>query len=189
MVFLSICRIPPASLPSSVSLPPLYKSKAVYDGLTKAITVGTIVGLAALLAFISWLAITEPKPASSIALVVVYVVVISIMVVPFLFSPKGFYVTPQGVVVKRVLRSFLIPHAEIKRVERVSWTWRGIRLRASGGLYGYFGLFWLSELGRVWMYVTNRRSLVLIESRGGVKYIISPEDPDSFVEILRRFKP
>jgi hypothetical protein len=120
--------------------------------------------------------------ASTIVLGLTFGILISL----YLFSPRGFELTLSGVVVRRVLRSFEIPYKEIVEAGRVSWTWRGIRLFASGGLYGYFGLFQFSGLGRVWTYVTNRHKLVLIRTRDGTLYMLSPEDPDIFLEKLRR---
>ncbi|MEM3885608.1 MAG: PH domain-containing protein [Candidatus Methanomethylicia archaeon] len=58
--------------------------------------------------------------------------------------------------IKRCLRSILIPYSVVSGVRRVSWIWRAVRFCANGGLYGFFGLFYVQGLGRVWMYVTDR---------------------------------
>ncbi|MHC1628747.1 MAG: PH domain-containing protein [Candidatus Nezhaarchaeales archaeon] len=186
MSWIKACRLPPAAMPlDSLSLPVLCEFKAPYDRLVKAITSALIVGLLALIVGFSYLALSEREVVDFIALAIVIVIVIPTLIVPYLYSPRAFGITAKGVLVKRPLKSFLIPYEDIASVKRVSWTWKGIRLFASGGLYGYFGLFQISGLGRAWMYVTNRDKMLLIETKRGVKYIISPSDPELFMEKLK----
>jgi len=184
--WIKACRLPPAAIPlGSLSLPALYEFKAPYDRLVKAITSALIAGLLALIAGFSYLALSEREIAGFIALAIVIVITIPTLIIPYLYSPRAFGITVKGILVKRPLKSFLIPYEDIISVRRVSWTWKGIRLFASGGLYGYFGLFQISGLGRAWMYVTNRDKMLLIETKRGVKYIISPSDPQLFMEKLK----
>jgi hypothetical protein len=65
-------------------------------------------------------------------------------------------------------------------------TWLGGRLWASGGLYGYFGIFIFKGIGKVWMYVTNRNNLVLVEDAKHKKYLISPDNADRFTYLLNQ---
>lgn len=88
----------------------------------------------------------------------------------------------KGVVVKRPLRSFIIPYNRIVLAKRLNWTWKGIRLMASGGLHGFFGLFKLYQIGNIWLYVTNRKKMIYVETDDGTKYAISPENPDEFIK-------
>lgn len=61
----------------------------------------------------------------------------------------------------------------------------GIRLWASGGLYGYYGLFYLDKLGKVWVYATRRKRVLLLKVNN--KYIISPENLEVFLKLLENF--
>ena len=183
---MSAYRFPPSSVRADSSLiPSLHSSKASYDNFVRAITLTVIIGLIALMGFISYLAYIEGGTRGLAVLVITVIIIASVIVIPYLYSPREFIITTRGVLVKRLLKSFLIPMEDIAVVKKFSWTRRGIRLWASGGLYGFFGLFKISGLGRVWMYVTNRRNTILIETRRGVKYIISPDDPQAFMEKLR----
>lgn len=188
MSWLSACRLPPSAAPVSSPFSTLYEFKAPYDRLVKAVTSGLIIGLLVLMMGISYLALSEGGDAGLLALIIVVVVVIPILIIPYLYSPRAFGITVKGILVKRPLKSFLIPYDDIVSVKKTSWTWRGIRLFASGGFYGFFGLFRISGLGRVWMYVTDRNRMLLIETKQGVKYIISPSDPDLFMERLKSIK-
>lgn len=137
------------------SIPALYEFKAPFDNLVKAVTSALVVGLITLASWISYLALNEGGWEGLVVLTIVLAVIIPIIVVPYLFSPRAFSITVNSILVKRPLRSFLIPYDDIVSVKRVAWTWRGIRLCASGGLYGYFGLFQIAGLGR---YCWWRRS-------------------------------
>lgn len=162
-----------------------YKFGAPYDCVVKAVTGTVIVGLLALFAWISCLALSEGGLIGFTVLLSLITLYFLIVFLPYLFSPRGFILTTNGILIKRHLRSILIPYDEISDVRRVSWTWRAIRLGASGGLYGFFGLFRVKGLGRAWMYVTDRSKMIFIETKQGKKYIISPSDPQTFLERLK----
>lgn len=189
--FASFCRIPPGGLPQGISSSSvLYRSEARYDPLTKLITVGVWIGLLALNSIVIYAALTEIRQQilSLILVAMTAVLTLGVLLGTYLFSPRGFELTPGGLVVKRAVRSFEIPYGEMVEAKRVSWTWKGMRLCASGGLHGFFGLFQFSGIGRVWTYVTNRHKTVLIRTRRGVQYMVSPEDPETFLEKLETLR-
>ena len=76
----------------------------------------------------------------------------SILLLPYLWSPRGYVLNGREVVVKRLIGGLKIRFSGEPR--RWRWTWRGLRLFGSGGLYGYFGLFIFKGTGRVWMHAT-----------------------------------
>lgn len=181
------CRIPPDGLqPKFASSSAIYRSRAEYDALTKSVTAACWIGLVALdllIAYVVATQIEQPVP-SAVLISAITALILGILLGTYAFSPRGFELTPSGIVIRRLARSFEIPYEEIVEVERIEWTWKGIRLWASGGLHGFFGLFQLRGIGRVWMYVTNRHKVVLVRTRRGVQYAISPEDPDAFLRAL-----
>ncbi len=188
--FTGFCRIPPGGLPLRSFYPSiLHRSGASYDRLVKVVTLLCWVGLISLDLWIIYVSYVESLPPrlSFFLVAITSVLVFGILIGTYVFSPRGYELTLSGVVVKRVLRSFEIPYGDIIDARRVGMP-RGIRICASGGLHGFFGLFQLDGLGRVWMYVTNRGNLVLITTRRGVKYIISPDNPEDFLRKLSLMK-
>lgn len=185
---LSFCRIPPKCLPSgSPGSPVLYRSEARYDPLTKSITIAVWVGIVAMVSIVVSKLPGEVHSTFELvaALLVAVGLPLGVLLGLFPFSPRSFELTMSGIVVRRLLRSFEIPYSDIVGAERAEWSWVGIRLCASGGLYGYFGLFRFRDLGMVWAYVTNRHNVVLIKTKSGTLYMLSPEDPEGFLEKLR----
>jgi len=179
----SFCRIPDGSIPrnglKSYSWIIIYKSKAKYDILTKVITyTGIILTLIIPNTWITYLAIE-----SNIFSIIIFlnILIVSILTIPYLFSPLEYIITTKGILIKRVLKSFLIPYENIEKMYNVSWTWKRIRLFGSGGIYGFYGLFKIHNLGNVWMYVTDRKKTILIKLKDGNKYMISPDDPVKFI--------
>ena len=107
----------------------------------------------------------------------------SILFVPFFWAPKGYKVKGRTVIVKRLIGDLKI-HVK-GEPERWNWTYWGLRLFGSGGLYGYYGLFTFRNLGRVLMYATNRHNLVLIQNETARKFLLSPSKPEKFIQLLR----
>jgi len=183
----SFCRIPPRALPpGSPGSITVYRSRARYDSLTLTLTLTVWILVAAIILLILPRALEEAagtmQSAGLLALTVG--IPLAALLAPLPFSPRGYELTASGIVVRRMLRSFEIPYGEIVEARRAGWSWKHLRLGGSGGLYGYFGLYTFKDLGRVWAYVTNRHNIVLIKTRSGAQYLLSPEDPDTFLKTL-----
>jgi len=165
-----------------------FYSAARYDGVVKNVTIAIwILLIAESLFFVYLFAIENPIPFLSI-LLIVFMPTISIIVltIPYLFTPKGFRLAFQGLEIERLRNTILILYNQISTVQRGKWTWKAARLGGSGGLYGYLGFYHVFGIGKVWMYVTNRHKMVLLETKKGVKYAFSPDDPEDFVFQLQR---
>jgi hypothetical protein len=104
----------------------------------------------------------------------------SILSVIFLWAPRGYELHDNLVVVKRLIGDAKIALAQA--ASRWNWTWWGLRLFGSGGMYGYYGIFMFKGLGKVRMYATNRHKLVLVADVNGRKYLLSPDEPERFIQ-------
>jgi transcriptional regulator with XRE-family HTH domain len=59
-----------------------------------------------------------------------------------------------------------------------------VRLLGNGGIFCFIGLYSNEVLGRFRTYVTNPANSIVLEF-GGRKIVVSPDDPQAFVETLR----
>ena len=100
----------------------------------------------------------------------------------YLWAPRAYTVTDNKIIVKRLIGDFQITAAQ--KPERWRWTWWGIRLFGSGGLYGYYGFFSFRDLGRVCMHATNRNNLVLVKDKKGRRFLLSPSEPGKFIQLF-----
>lgn len=169
----------------------LYEFKAPYDRLVRTVTYLIVALILVLFACISYLVMIEGGYIGILIPSLLAVLYFLIVFLPYLFSPRSYALTMKGILIKRPLKSILIPYNEITSLKKITWTsvLRSVRLWGSGGLYGFVGLFRIPDLGRVWMYVTDRSKMLLIETRQGVKYAISPSDPSMFIERVRALAP
>jgi hypothetical protein len=104
----------------------------------------------------------------------------------FAFRPAGYVVTADEVIISRPLADVHIRRADIKRVAALPARDIGgaIRLFGVGGLFGYYGKYANTLLGRMTWYATRRDTPVLVETTAGKKYILTPDNPSSFVGAL-----
>ncbi len=149
-----------------------------WDYLVKGITIIVFVLLVSLLIIFSFFI---DDPYILVSLSISYFL---ILFLPFLWSPQGYFVHNDIVTVKRLIGDKKIIVA--MEPKRWNWTWWGLRLFGSGGLYGYFGFFTFKGTGRVQMYSTNRHNLVHIRDNQGKKYLLSPKEPDRFIQLLQK---
>lgn len=100
-----------------------------------------------------------------------------------LFAPRKYIVTPTEIIVWRRGPKVVIPRDKISAVEPVKL--KGvIRTFGVGGFMGSWGRFWSKDLGSFRAYVTRGDRAVAIRDRVGKTIVLSPDDPDGFVELL-----
>ncbi len=104
----------------------------------------------------------------------------------FAFRPAGYVVTADEVIISRPLRDVHIKRADIRRVAALPARdlRASIRLFGVGGLFGYYGKYANSALGRTTWYATRRDTPVLVETTDNKKFILTPNDPSGFAKAL-----
>ncbi len=115
---------------------------------------------------------------------------IALILLTWLWSPRSYSVSAEWITVNRLVGGLRIPLTQVRELRRASADdlSGGIRLWASGGLFGYFGLFRTAKLGACRWYVTNRRNIVILSTDAGVT-LFSPDDVDGFLAALRPWAP
>jgi hypothetical protein len=103
--------------------------------------------------------------------------------------PLRFELGSDGLAVVFPARRCLVPVAEIIAAEWVTAAQLrqrfGTQLRVgAGGLWGGFGWLW-SRKGWIEFYVSTLDGFVLIQRRGGIPLLVSPEDPQRMAAAVR----
>ena len=113
-----------------------------------------------------------------------------IILVAYAYSPRGYVLEGRSIVVRRLVGQVRIALDDLREVRRVTANdLRGcLRLWGSGGLFGYYGLFSSSQLGRFTQYATNRKNSVLLIT-GTKRFVVSPDDVDAFLASIRASSP
>jgi hypothetical protein len=151
------------------------------DGTTRAVTLGTFLLLGGL-TFWLWILSGEEKEALDI---IILFLIWGPLAVTWLFAPYGYLVSREGIVIRRAAGSFTIPAREVEAVELAGRVKPGIRLWASGGLFGWFGLFTLKDGGTAKVYAARWDRMVRIKAFREI-YLLSPAEPEAFVEAVHR---
>ncbi len=104
----------------------------------------------------------------------------------YAYSPRGYSLDGREIVVHRLIGNVRIRLAGLRQArpataEDLSG---GIRLWGSGGMFGYYGLFRTSGLGKCTWYVTNRRNMVVVETEEKTA-LFSPDDVARFLGEVR----
>jgi hypothetical protein len=105
-------------------------------------------------------------------------------VLGFAWSPRGYFVTPEAITVKRLIGNAVLPRAGVREARACTADdLRGaLRLFGSGGLFGYYGTFRTSTLGTCTWYVTNRQNMVVVA--GEKPWLVSPDDVSGFLKAI-----
>jgi Bacterial PH domain len=128
----------------------------------------------------------SPREAVDAAAAVVQIAIFAgIVLIAWLFSPQGYSVRDGALVIHRPWKPVTVPLSEIRNVQLVSPqdTFSGLRVFGVGGLFGYYGTFFMPRLGgSVRFYLRNRENPILIETTGG-RLLVSPDSPGLVWEI------
>jgi len=149
---------------------------ASYDSFTKFLSAFVCLG------FLAVILASHNIIISALALVVI--------LISFAYSPRGYVVSDRSILVRRLAGGVRIPLDDVRELRRSTEDdLRGcIRLRGSGGLFGYYGLFRSSKLGEFTEYVTNRNNSVVLIT-GSKTMLFSPDDVDGFLNAIRAMAP
>ncbi len=158
----------------------MYKFKAPFDALVKVITWGTIILLTCMI--ILFLFIKAIPSWFPMLMLIFFGVVVYLT---YAYSPLGFEIKTNCVVIVRKIKPVLIGLDKIKevKVDLSAASLMCLRLFGSGGLFGFFGTFYSRQLKVHKRYVTCRKNSVLIVA--DKKYVITPDKPDLFVQLLQ----
>jgi hypothetical protein len=149
---------------------------ASYDRVTKIVSVGLCLLLLAIIVVTHILVVAAP--------------LLFIILVSYAYSPRGYVIADRSILVQRLAGQVSIALDDVREARRATPDdFRGsIRLWASGGLFGYYGLFHTAKLGRSVWYVTNRNNRVVVIT-GSKTVLFSPDDVEGFLNAIRALAP
>lgn len=155
------------------------KFKASMDNMAKIVTAG----IAILFLFLIIGQFTLLKEVDTTTSIITIVLLMGIYIVPFLLRPIDYRVESNQVKIHRLVSDVKIDKDSILSVQvlddgALNWS---IRTFGVGGLFGYFGKFANSKLGNMTWYATRRNKAVIIQTNNK-KIIVTPDEPQRFVE-------
>jgi hypothetical protein len=108
-----------------------------------------------------------------------------ILLLSFAYSPRGYSIEGQAILVRRLAGGARVPLSALREARKATAEdLRGsIRLFGSGGLFGHFGLYSTSKLGKCTWYVTDRSRVVIVITATKTA-LFSPDDTDGFLAAI-----
>jgi hypothetical protein len=108
----------------------------------------------------------------------------------FAFSPRAYSIQDRSIVVKRLIGNVAIPLDGVReaRVATADDLGGAYRLWANGGLFGYYGLFSTTKLGKCSWYVTSRQNAVVVITDQKTT-LFSPDNVNGFLAAIRAAVP
>lgn len=100
-----------------------------------------------------------------------------------LLHPVSYTIHPDTIRINRVFQPISILTTDILHMETIhaSELAVNIRLLGSGGVWGYFGVYYSTTHGKLIMMASDMQNLILIVT-SQKKYVISPEKPTVFLD-------
>ncbi len=112
------------------------------------------------------------------------------LLLAYAYSPGGYAVSGRSIIVQRIIGNVSIPLDGIREARAATADdFRGcIRVCGNGGLFGYYGLFRTSKLGKSSWYVSNRSKAVVVVTQSKTT-VLSPDDVDGFLAAVHASAP
>lgn len=139
----------------------------------------------ALLGFLVY-RITQVRIPPVISLSVTFILFL-FFIMGYLYGPSKYIVSAGTLTIVRPAKKVQIPLADIVDVRALTAEETGSLNRESGslGLFGYYGHFRSTRLGKLTLYTTRRDKRILITTADDERIVLSPDDL-SMISALRR---
>lgn len=155
-----------------------------YDTTTKIITPIALIAIVAGIASVWAMHIEGMSGYKYLSLAVLFLV----LLISWGYVPKSYNIDDGFVHINRMLMPAVrINTGDIMSVEAVprSQLKGSIRLFGSGAFFGYYGTFISKKLGRMKWFATNLDNAVFIKTHVGKKYLLTPDERDSFIRTIQ----
>ena len=122
---------------------------------------------------------------------VFWLIAACMLLIPLYFAfrcPRDITLDEEALSVRQCVGGVSIPYRDIAEVEPIS-RYSSLRLCASGGFFGFTGLFWSNELGKHTVVAGNLKSPFLVALKSGKKYVFNCDASDKLLSSLRMRLP
>jgi len=123
-----------------------------------------------------------PLATGGMSLIIVAVLLIPLGALPFII--RGYTLTENGILIRRLCWNTVLPFSEMRSVEvaplALSYSFRTC---GNGGLYSFSGYYWSRQLGHFRAYVTDLNRTVIVHMKDRTA-VLSPDDPESFARAV-----
>lgn len=164
--------------------------KASKDNFVKIITI-LVIFMAIFFSFKSFRYLITNENKDTVTIITnisVIIFFILLIVLTWMYSPVSYYLNDEYLIINRHYGKVYIKIKDIKNIEKltdddVKGT---IRYFGVGGLFGYYGKYYIPAFGKVKFYATQNKNRILIETINNEKILITPDNIELFNEIRKK---
>jgi hypothetical protein len=165
--------------------------KASLDSLAKGMSIAILILFLGIGASIIYN--LDPSNPSEIPLWAAFLIesiFLGIYLFCYLYAPQAYLVESDRIKIIRPIGKVDIRFNNISSIRLVdkSEIRTLIRTFGVGGLFGYHGYYYSSSLGKLILYTTQRKNLLVIEQKVGRKILLSPDDTSLVETLITKFK-
>lgn len=113
------------------------------------------------------------------------VIALTLLIPSMFYCPLHISADDNEVRIKSPFKMHSIPMSRIAQVERFQPTMGSIRVCASGGFLGYWGIYKEGDIGKYMAYYGKSSQCFLITLHNGDKYVLGCKNPDAMVDFIR----
>lgn len=111
--------------------------------------------------------------------------ILVILLVCIAYAPLSIRVDNSYITVVRLLKNRKILMRNVESVQLFQPTLGAIRIWASGGFMGYWGIFREGDIGRYEAFYGKASDCFLVRMKNGDKYVLGCENPAAMVEFIK----
>lgn len=101
------------------------------------------------------------------------------------FGPAYIKADRDYIVMGSLLRSKKIPMKDVVSIELFQPTMGAVRVFASGGYMGYWGVFRESDIGKYYGFYGKASDCFLLRLKDGRKYVLGCNEPNKMVDYIK----
>lgn len=113
-------------------------------------------------------------------------ILLMLIVSGLMYAPTAINADPKYLTVCGLLKNRKIRMDDIENVELFQPTMGAIRLFASGGYMGYWGIFREGDIGRYMAFYGKASDCFLVRLKNGDKYVLGCENPSAIVDYIKK---
>ncbi|MDE6309505.1 MAG: PH domain-containing protein [Muribaculaceae bacterium] len=110
---------------------------------------------------------------------------ILLFVATLFFGPAYIKADSDSIVMGSLLRGKRLPMRNVASVELFQPTMGAIRICASGGFLGYWGIFREGDIGRYYGFYGKASDCFLVRMKNGDKYVLGCDNPSAMVDYIK----
>ncbi|MFI5222059.1 MAG: PH domain-containing protein [Bacteroidia bacterium] len=103
---------------------------------------------------------------------------VATLIICYVLSPGSYVINETDLIIKRPAgdaKIKLSDIAEIRMANEGELKWM-LRTFGNGGLFGYYGKYFVYGIGTLTLYTTKLTNRIFIQTKQGKKFLISPDD-------------